>query len=201
MKRILFILVMISHVKSFGQKEVKEDFFIKYFVGLDISKPYTNWIKSLEQNASVLKYDIRNPELIDTIFENYRINDHLLIYDDSTKAFLNYKLKINVDTIKRMILDSVFIIYLYFIYGKGEVARKKMADKFIVARKETNYFGKEFTLSGTDNDKKDHFYLGYAYDLKDNSAFPYLFTIAWTKNKKKEYILRLSYRIHYPNEK
>ncbi|HEU4859153.1 MAG TPA: hypothetical protein VFT15_04920 [Chitinophagaceae bacterium] len=201
MKAILFILVIISHVKSFGQKAVKEDFFLKYFAGLDISKPHTSWIKSLEQNASVLKYEIRNPELTDTIYENYRINDHPLIYDDSTKAFLNYKLKINIDTIQRIVLDSVFIIYLYFIYGKGEVARKKMADKFISARKETDYFGREFTLSGTDNDKKDHFYLGYAYDLKDNPAFPYLFTIAWTKNKKKEYILRLSYRIHYPNEK
>ena len=193
--------MVISHVKSFGQKEVKEDFFIKYFVGLDISKSYKNWIKSLEQNASVLKYEIRNPELSDTIFENYRINDHPLIYDHSTNAFLNHKLKINVDTIKRMVLDSVFIIHLYFIYGKGEVARKRMVDKFRMARKETNYFGKEGSFSGTDNDTKDHFYYGYAYNLNGNSAFPYLSTIAWTKNKKKEYILRLSHFIPYPNEK
>lgn len=196
MKKTLSILILITYIGAYGQKKVLEDYFTKYFIGLDISKPYASWIESLDKNPSLLKYEIRNPELSDTIFQNYKVYTHPLISDDSTKAFLNYKLKINVDTIKREILDSVFIVHLYFIYGKEESARKKMIDKFVLARKDKNYFGKEFTLNGPDNDKKDHYYHGFAYDLKNKSTFPYLFTLAWTKNKSKEYILRLSYFIH-----
>jgi hypothetical protein len=201
MRKILFILVIFCYVSSHAQEKSPQEYFIKYFLGLDISRPYTDWVKSLEQNSSVIKPEIYDRELFDPVYINYKISDHPFISGDSIKAFLSYKLRINVDTIKRKILDSVFVIHLYFIYGKGKDAKKKMTTKFMMERKELSNLGKEYPTHGMYN---NNFYYGYAYDFKNDPTFPYLtypylFTIAWTKNKSKEYILRLTYFIHFEN--
>lgn len=196
MKKILFILILFAHISSYAQDMDTKGFFIKYFCGLDISKNYAEWLKGFDQNSSIVKHEIRNPELTDTIFVNYKVIRHPLISEDSSNAFLNYKLKVNVDSIRQRIIDSIFIIHLYFNYGKGNGPKRKMSDGFNLVRKEATIFGKQFNLSGADNDNMDHYYTGYAYDSKRNPTWPYLFSVTWTKNKFKEYILRLSYFIH-----
>jgi hypothetical protein len=189
MKQLLLPFLIFAYAQANTQEIDVKEFFSKYFVDLDISKHYSDWIKDLERNSSFFKYEFRNPELNDSTFINYKIKKHPLIADDSTKAFLSYKLRINIDTIAKKIVDSVFIIHLYFIYGKGEVAKQKRSGKFKAISKETKYLGREYRVSGN--------YYGYSYDLGDKPDFPYLLSITLTKNKAKEYILRLSYFFHY----
>jgi len=189
MKRFVLPFLIFAYAPANAQETGVKEFFKKYFVALDISKYYSNWIKDLDLNSAVIKYEFQNHELNDSIFINYKIKNHPLIADDSTKAFLSYKLRVNIDTIKRVVLDSVFIIHLYFIYGKGKIAKQKRSGKFMAITKEANYFDKEYRVSGD--------YYGYAYDLKANPTFPYILSITLTRNKSKEYILRLLYFIHY----
>jgi len=192
MKRFVLPFLIFAYAQTNAQETGVKEFFNKYFVALDISKNYSEWIENLNLKSSVIKYEFQNPELNDSTFINYKIKTHPLIADDSTKAFLSYKLRINVDTIAKKILDSVFVIHLYFIYGKGNIAKEKRSDKFKALTKETKYLGREYQVSGD--------YYGYGYDLGNKLDFPYLLSITFTKNKSKEYILRLSYFIHYKNK-
>jgi hypothetical protein len=192
MKRFVLPFLIFAYIDSNAQETGVKEFFKKYFIDLDISKHYSNWIKDLDLNPSIIKYEFQNPELNDTFFINYTIKNHPLIANDSTKAFLSYKLRINIDTITKKILDSIFIIHLYFIYGKGDVAKQKRSGKFKAIIKETKYLGREYQVSGN--------YYGYSYDLGDKPDLPdlpYLPSITLAKNKAKEYILRLSYFFHY----
>lgn len=196
MKKIIFLFLIFAQVKAYNQEKDVTEFFIKYFFDLDRSKHYSDWINELNLNPSVTKYEFLNPELKDSIYINYKIKSHPLIADDSTKAFLSYKLRVNIDTITKKVLDSVFVIHLFFNYGKGDIAKEKRADKFKALIKETKYLGREYRISGD--------YYGYAYDLGVKPEFPYMTTympsITLTKNKSKEFILRLSYFFHYKNK-
>ena len=197
MNRFVILFLIFAAVHTNAQEAAVKEFFKKYFVELDISKHYSDWTKELDRNSSVDRYEFQNPELNDSIFINYKIKNHPLIADDSTKTFLSYKLRVNIDTILKKILDSVFIIHLYFIYGKGKIAKQKWSDNFKAIIKEAKCFDKEYRTYGEGN---GNYYSGYAYDLRDKPAFPHILSITRTKNKSKEYILRFLYFIHYKNK-
>jgi len=189
MKRFILSFLIFSYGYINAQEIKVKEFFNKYFISLDISKYYTDWVKDLDSNSSIIKYKFQNPELDDPLYINYKIKSHPLIADDSTRSFLSYKLRVNIDTISKKILDSVFIIHLYFIYGKGNIARETRSAKFKEITKEKKYLGREYQVVGN--------YYGSAYDLGNKPEFPYVLNITFTKNKTKEYIMRLSYLIHY----
>jgi hypothetical protein len=94
MNRLLLPFLIFAYAQANTQEIDVKEFFSKYFVDLDISKHYSDWIKDLERNSSVFKYEFRNPELNDSTFINYKIKKHPLIAEDTTKDFLTYKLRI-----------------------------------------------------------------------------------------------------------
>ena len=197
MKRLVLTSLIFSCTLMNAQETAVKEFFNKYFFALNRWKHYSDWTTRLDENSAITKYEFLNPELNDSIYINYKISKYPLIPDDSTKAFLSYKLRVNVDTISNRIIDSVFLVQLFFIYGHGKIARQKMNDNFKLIIKEASCFDKEYKTYGRYN---DNYYSGYSYDLRSRPAFPYTLNITWTKNKSKEYILWLSYLIHYKNK-
>jgi hypothetical protein len=194
MRKILIILFLFYSTYSFSQLNDLKSFFHKYFAELNFTEHYSLWPKQLNKHPNLL---IQHPDSVktDSTYVTYKLKSHPLIENDSTKVYLQFRHTVKTDTILKKIVDSLFSITLYIVYGQGKSKRQQMRKhyKFILREpigETAKYHFTEYYNYGKS------YYAGYTYEFGKPIMIPQPLSIAWTITQNKNYVLRINYLIY-----
>lgn len=198
MKKTFFILLLFLYANAFSQQNELRSFFFKYFMGLDNSKYYTEWIKTLSEDTRLER------DMSDTSFNKrgltcYKIKQHSLIQSDSTRASLRYILSTEYQTSSGQVSDSLFTMLLFINYGKDKHAKKTMNKNYKMVSREKIKYTSTTTVQSENNSPgdKSESYIGQSYDFNNKKIMPAPLMIARSKRGSQEHVLLIYYFTHY----
>ena len=198
MRKAIWILLMFGQIKTYAQEKELKHFVYKYFLEIDNSQYYTDWIKKIDTTSQLEK------DLNDTLYKKhgvtcYKIKNHILMQNNSIQAALRYILSTRYRTSTEQPSDSLFTLVLFFNYGKGKDAKQLLKKNYRLVIKEKLNYTSTSNVEGyrhTYHDK-NKLYTGTSYNFNNKKIFPAPLMIARSKPNSAEHILLIYYFRHY----